>query len=266
MKLSKNIALAFVAITAGISISSFALAAGAGKHPAQQQWSFNGPLGKYDQAALQRGWQVYKQVCSACHGLKYFRFRNLGDMGYSADMIKAFAKEYEVAGEPDDYGDETVRAALPQDAFPSPFPNENAARASNGGALPPDLSLIVKARHDGANYTYSLLTGYGDVPAGFEVSDGMTYNAYFKGAQIAMAPPLFADAVEYEDGTPATEEQMARDVVQFLNFVAKPKLEERKHMGVNVLLFLLAMTIIFYLSMKKIWKPVKEGKIFYDDK
>jgi len=266
MKLSRNIALAFVAVTAGISITGSALSAEAGKHPLQQQWSFNGPLGKYDQAALQRGWQVYQQVCAACHSLKYFRFRNLSDMGYDASMIKAFAKEYEVAGEPDDYGDETVRAALPQDAFPSPFANDNAARASNNGALPPDLSLIVKARHDGANYVYSLLTGYNDAPAGFEVSDGMTYNAYFKGAQIAMASPLSADAIEYEDNSPATVERMASDVVQFLNFVAEPKLEERKHMGVNVLLFLLAMTIVFYLSMKKIWKPVKEGKIFYDDK
>ena len=266
MKLSKNIALALIAVTAGISVSGSTVASEAGKHPLQQQWSFDGAFGKYDQAALQRGWQVYQQVCAACHSLKYFRFRNLGDMGYDANMIKAFAKEYEVTGEPDDYGDETVRTALPQDVFPSPFANENAARASNNGALPPDLSLITKARHDGANYVYSLLTGYDDAPAGFDVSEGMTYNAYFKGSQIAMAAPLSADLVEYEDGNPATVERMASDVVQFLSFVAEPKLEERKHMGVNVLLFLLTMTIVFYLAMKKIWKPVKEGKIFYGDK
>jgi len=266
MKLSKNIAVALVAVLAGVGISGASVAAEAGKHPLQQNWSFEGMLGKYDQASLQRGWQVYQQVCSACHSLKYFRFRNLGDMGYSPEMVKAFAKEYEVAGEPDDYGDETVRPALPQDVFPAPYANENAARASNNGALPPDLSLMIKARHDGANYMFSLLTGYDDAPASFTVSDGMNYNPYFKGAQIAMAQPLSEDIIEYEDGTPATEEQMARDVAQFLTFVAEPKLEDRKHMGVNVLLFLLAMTIVFYLSMKKIWKPVKEGKNFYPDK
>jgi len=266
MKLYKNIAIALVAATASFGIATTATAAEEGKHPEQQKWSFDGMLGKYDEAALQRGWQVYQQVCSACHSLKYFNFRNLGDMGYEPDMVKAFAKEYEVAGEVDDAGDETVRAALPQDVFPAPFANENAARASNGGALPPDLSLITKARHDGPNYLYSLLVGYSDAPAGVTVADGMMYNAYFKGGQISMAPPLSEGIIDYQDGTPATEEQLARDVVQFLAFVAEPKLEARKHMGVNVLLFLFAMTVIFYLSMKKIWKPVKKGEIFYDDK
>ena len=266
MKLFKNIAIALVAVTASFGIATTATASEAGKHPEQQRWSFDGMLGKYDEAALQRGWQVYQQVCSACHSLKYFHFRNLGEIGYEPEMVKAFAKEYEVAGEPDDAGDETVRAALPQDVFPAPFANENAARASNGGALPPDLSLMVKARHDGTNYIYSLLTGYSDAPADVTVADGMMYNAYFKGGQISMAPPLSEGIIDYQDGTPATQEQLARDVVQFLSFVAEPKLEARKHMGVNVLLFLLAMTIIFYLSMKKIWKPVKNGEIFYDDK
>lgn len=263
MKFAKNIAIALVAV-AGMTGSVFA--AGADKYPEKQVWSFDGPMGKYDQAALQRGWQVYQQVCSSCHGLKYFRFRNLTEMGYGEDMVKAFAKEYEVAGEPDDAGDETVRAALPQDAFPNPFANDNAARASNGGALPPDLSLITKARHDGANYVYSLLVGYEDAPAGREIAAGKMYNPYFKGGQISMAPPLSEGIIEYEDGTAATPEQMSKDVVQFLMFVAEPDLENRHKMGLNVILYLALLTIIFYLSMKKIWKPIKEGKNVYEDK
>lgn len=262
MKFFKNIALA---LTATAALTGAVVAAGAAKHPIQQKWSFDGAFGKYDRASAQRGWQVYKQVCSACHSLKYFRFRNLDDLGYSPEMIKAFAAEYEVAGEPDDAGDETVRAALPQDVFPAPFANENAARASNGGALPPDLSLLAKARHDGSNYLFSILTGYEDAPAGFELSAGKNYNPYFKGGQISMAPPLAEGIVEYEDGTAATPEQMARDVTMFLTYVAEPKLEDRHRMGLNVLIFLGILTIILYLSMKKIWKPVKEGKNFYDD-
>jgi len=262
MKFVKNIAIALTAVAGFVGTLQ---AADAGKHPIQQEWSFEGPFGTYDQASTQRGWQVYKQVCAACHGLKYFKFRNLADIGYEEDMIKAFAAEYIVAGDPDDAGDPTERAALPQDAFPSPFANENAARASNGGALPPDLSLIVKARHDGANYLYSLMTGYEDAPAGKEVSAGKSYNPYFKGGQISMAPPLAEGIVEYEDGTAATPEQMAKDVTQFLAYVAEPGLNDRHHMGLNVLLYLIVLTIIFYLSMKKIWKTIKSGRNVYED-
>lgn len=261
MKLIKNIAVALGLSTMALTGAS---AAGTAEHPLQVDWSFNGPLGKFDLAAAQRGWQVYKQVCSSCHSLKYFRFRNLADIGYGEDMIKAFAAEYEVAGEPDEYGDETVRSALPQDVFPVPFANDNAARAANGGALPPDLSLIIKARHDGANYLFSLLTGYSDAPAGFELSDGMNYNPYFKGGQIAMVEPLAEGLIDYEDGTPATKEQMAKDLVQFLQYVAEPSLQTRHQMGIKVLLFLFVLTILLYISMKVIWKPVKEGKNFYE--
>jgi len=267
MKSVKNIAIALASIVGiAFGFTSAVSAAGADKHPMKMEWSFEGPFGTFDQAAAQRGWQVYKQVCASCHSLKYFHFRNLKDLGYSEDMIKAFAAEYEVAGEPDDVGDETVRAALPQDVFPAPFANDNAARASNGGALPPDLSLIVKARHDGPNYLYSLITGYEDAPADREISAGKQYNPYFKGGQISMAQPLFEGVVDYEDGTAATSEQMAKDVVTFLTYVAEPKLVDRHHMGLSVILFLLVLTIIFYLSMKKIWKDVKSGRNVYKDK
>lgn len=265
MKFVKNIAITLAAVAGIAGLGGAANAAAVDKHPMKQQWSFDGAFGTYDIASAQRGWQVYKQVCAACHSLKYFRFRNLEDLGYNADMVKAFAAEYEVAGEPDDAGDETMRAALPQDAFPNPFPNDNAARASNGGALPPDLSLMVKARHDGANYVYSLLVGYEDAPADREISAGKHYNPYFKGGQISMAPPLGEGVVDYEDGTAATSEQMAKDVVTFLTYVAEPKLVDRHQMGLNVLLFLAVLTIIFYLSMKKLWKEVKTGRNVYKD-
>ena len=263
MKFTKHLAIALVSV---VGIAGAAIASGADKHPEKQKWSSDGPLGQYDQASLQRGWQVYKQVCSNCHALKYFRFRNLADLGYSADEIKAFAKEYEVAGEPDEVGDETVRAALPQDTFPSPFPNDNAARASNGGALPPDLSLMTRARHDGKNYMYSLITGYEDAPEGRGIADDKSYNPYFKGGQISMAPPLFEGAVEYDAGQPeATAEQMAHDVVEFLSYVSDPTLGQRHELGFKVIIFLLLMTIIFFFSMKKIWRSVKAGKNFYEE-
>ena len=262
MKFIRNIAVALSFSTLALTGAS---AAGTAEHPLQVDWSFNGPFGKFDLASAQRGWQVYKQVCSSCHGLKYFRFRNLADIGYGEDMIKAFAAEYEVPGDPDEYGDETVRSALPQDVFPAPFPNDNAARAANGGALPPDLSLMVKARHDGANYIYSLLVGYKDAPADFDLSAGMSYNPYFKGGQIAMVEPLAEGLIDYEDGTAATPDQMAKDLVQFLQYVAEPSLQARHQMGIMVLLFLAVLTILLYISMKVIWKPVKAGKNFYED-
>ncbi len=260
MKLAKNIA---IALTAVAGLAGAAMGSAAAKHPMQMEWSFEGPTGTYDRAAAQRGWQVYKNVCSSCHSLKYFHFRNLADLGYEEDMIKAWAAEYTVVDGVDDAGDPKERKGLPQDVFPSPFPNPEAAAASNGGAVPPDLSLMTKARHDGANYVFSLLTGYEDAPADHEVPAGKSYNPYFKGGNISMAPPLAEGIIEYEDGTAGTPEQMARDVVTFLMFVAEPKLEARHHMGLNVILYLLILVVVLYFSMKKIWKPVKEGKNFY---
>lgn len=262
MKMMKSIAIALTALTVfGTAVN----AATAGKTPKQVDWEFDGVFGKFDIESAQRGWQVYREVCAACHGLKYFRFRNLADLGYSEDMIKAFAAEYTVAGEVDDAGDPTERAGLPQDAFPNPFPNDNAARASNGGALPPDLSLMVKARHDGANYVYSLMTGYEDAPADVEIAAGKAYNPYFKGDQISMAPPLSEGILEYEDGSTPSADQMSKDLVNFLMYVAEPNLQTRHQMGMSVVLFLLIFTILCYFSMKKIWAPVKAGKNLYED-
>jgi ubiquinol-cytochrome c reductase cytochrome c1 subunit len=226
------------------------------EHPKQQVWSFDGAQGKFDRAAAQRGFQVYKEVCSACHGLKRVAFRSLMDLGFSEAEVKALAKDYTFAAL-DDSGAVVDRPGIPADHFPSPQPNELAARAANNGAYPPDMSLLVKARHDGANYIYSLITGYHDAPADFPVSEGMHYNPYFEGRQIAMAAPLSADAVTYADGTAATVDQMAHDVVVFLQWASEPETEHRKSMGLRVMIFLAIGTVFFWIAKRRIWKNAK---------
>ncbi len=234
-------------------------AAGDAKKPKPHDWSWeSGPAGitgTFDRGALQRGFKVYKEVCAACHGLKFIAFRNLADPGgpgFSADEVKAIASEYtkEVL---DEFGDPVEVPRAPFDHFPSPFANEVQARASNNGAYPPDLSVINKARAGGADYIHSLLIGYKDAPAGFELGDGMYYNEYFKNKQIAMAPPLFEDIIEYDDGTPATIEQLSEDVVTFLMWTAEPKLEERKRMGFMVIIYLILMAALLYFTYRRIW-------------
>ena len=222
----------------------------------KQNWSFDGVFGKFDKAALQRGFQVYKEVCAGCHGLEYIAFRNLTELGLNVDQVKAIAAEYEVEDGPDDEGEMFTRPAILSDILPSPFANDNAARASNNGALPPDLSLIAKARTGGPDYLHALLTGYVDAPADVKINEGMSYNPYFPGNQIAMPPPIDDDAVEYTDGTPATVDQMSLDVVQFLMWAAEPKLEIRKRMGIKVILFLLVLTALFYASKRKVWSRI----------
>lgn len=224
-------------------------------HPKQIDWEFDGFLGRTDKQSIQRGYQVYKEVCSACHNLKLFSYRNLQDIGFSEAEVKQIAAEYMITDGPNDEGEMFERPALPSDRFVGPFANEQAARASNGGALPPDLSLIIKARHEGANYVYSLLTGFTNSPEEFHLNEGKFYNPYFEGRQISMTPPLADDgAIEYKDGTVATKEQMAMDVVNFLQFVAEPEMEQRKKMGVAVIIFLVILTILFAIAKKRIWK------------
>ncbi len=219
----------------------------------KRDWSFDGIFGSFDRAAQQRGYQVYNELCSGCHGLRLLTYRNLAALGYDEDDIKAFAAEYEVTDGPDEEGEMYQREALPSDHFVSPFANTNAARAANNGALPPDLSLIVKARKNGADYIYALLTGYGDTPDGRELPDGMYYNAAFPGRQIAMPQPLDDDAVEYADGTPATVNQMASDLTTFLAWTASPEMEARKLLGLKVMLFLLVFTAMLAAIKRKVW-------------
>lgn len=248
------IALAASCAIAGLGAGTAAAAEGVALP--HQEWSFDGFFGTYDRGAAQRGFQVYREVCTACHSMNLVRYRNLADLGFSEDEIKALAAEVEVTDGPDDSGEMFERPARPSDPFPAPFPNEKAARAANGGAYPPDLSLITKARVGGADYIYGLLTGYVEPPADVAVPDGMYYNAHFPGHQIAMPPPLSDDGVSYADGTPATVDQMAHDVTTFLSWAAEPELEVRKRTGVKVMLFLIVLTGLLYATKRKIWAKV----------
>lgn len=236
-----------------------AMASGDAEHPPQEKWTFDGPFGTFDRAAVQRGFQVYKQVCSACHSMNFLSYRNLVDIGLSELEVKAIAAEYMVMDGPNDDGEMFERPGLPSDHFKAPFANEKAARASNNGAYPPDLSLIIKARHDGANYVHALLTGFEEPPADVKLNAGMHYNKYFAGHQIAMAPPLVTEGqVVYADGTKATVDQMSRDVVNFLTWAAEPKMEARKQMGVKVILFLMIFAGIMYCVKRKLWKGLEQ--------
>ncbi|MDF1792667.1 MAG: cytochrome c1 [Thalassobaculaceae bacterium] len=251
--------IAAVAIAAGawsFALSTPANAAGEEIEIPSHDWSFKGPFGTYDRGALQRGFQIYKNVCASCHALNYVAYRNLEHFGYNEDEVKAIAAEATVIDGPNDEGEMFERPGKPSDRFVAPFANDKAARAANGGAFPPDLSMIVKARPDGANYVRSLLLGYVDPPADFKMMEGMNYNAYFGGHQIAMAKPLYGDDVTYEDGTPTSIEQEAEDVVTFLAWASEPEMEERKRAGVMTLLFLLVFTGLLYATKRKIWADV----------
>lgn len=221
-----------------------------------QPWSFNGPFGTFDRASAQRGFQVYKEVCSNCHSMKEMYYRNLTGIGLSEEQVKAVAGAVEVPAGTDDAGNPVERPAVPSDHFRSPYTNDKAARAANNGVLPPDQSLIQKARENGSDYIFALLNGYRDAPAGVKVGDGQYYNIYFPGNQLAMPPPLQEGGVTYADGTPATVDQMGRDVAQFLTWTSNPELEARKRMGVKVVLFLTLMTGLTIAVKKKIWKDV----------
>lgn len=226
--------------------------------PHKMSWEFEGFFGRFDRQSIQRGFQIYKEVCAACHSMKLMSYRNLENAGFTPDQVKQIAAGYTVTDGPNDEGEMFERPALPSDKFVSPFPNDNAARAANGGALPPDLSLIVKARHDGANYIYSLLRGYQQAPAHFELAEGKYYNPYFEGRQIAMPSPLADDgAVEYKDGTYASKEQMTIDIVNFLQFAAEGETEHRKKMGVRSMIFLFILTAVFIVAKRRVWSKIK---------
>jgi ubiquinol-cytochrome c reductase cytochrome c1 subunit len=245
------------------------------EHPRDVAFSFEGPFGTFDRRQLQRGFQVYKEVCAACHGLNLVAFRNLADLGYSEAEVKAIADQWqiEVPSINPETGEAATRKALPADRFPNPYANEVAARAANNNAYPPDLSLITKARHGGAEYIYSLLTGYrdantyknhegGSLPAQNRPGQGLYFNPYFPNLNIAMPPPITADGqVTYADGTNATMDQMAKDVSAFLMWSAEPKLENRHRTGIAVLIFLIVATILAYLSYRQIWATEKNRRV-----
>ena len=226
------------------------------------EWSFKGFFGKFDRASLQRGYQVYIEVCSACHSMKYLSYRNLSEPGgpeFSENQAKAIASNFEVTDGPNSEGEMFTRPAKLSDKFVMPYENVEAATAANGGAYPPDMSVLVKARKGGADYIYSLLLGYDDPPAGIELDDGVYYNKYMYGNKIKMSAPLSDGIVEYSDGTEATTEQMSKDVVSFLMWSAEPHLESRHKTGFRVIVYLIILTILVYLSMKKIWSRVEKN-------
>jgi ubiquinol-cytochrome c reductase cytochrome b/c1 subunit len=243
--------------------------------PPSQTWSFSGPVGKFDRGSLQRGLKVYKEVCSACHALSYIAFRNLADPGgpgFTTAQVASFASDYKIKDGPNDQGEMFERPGRPADYFPSPFPNEQAARAANGGAAPPDLSLITKARsyergfpqfifdfftqfqEQGPNYVAAILQGFEKTPpAGVTIPDGSYYNRYFPGHAIKMPPPLSDGQVTFDDGSPATVAQYAKDVATFLTWTAEPHMEARKRIGLQVFVFLILLTGLLYFTKKKVW-------------
>ena len=226
-------------------------------------WSFKSFFGKYDRASLQRGYQVYNEVCASCHSLKYLSYRNLAEKGgpeFSEAEAKAIAANFEVTDGPDSTGEMFTRPARLSDKFVNPYANEEEAKSVNGGAYPPDMSVLVKARSGGADYIYSLLLGYEDPPANVKLDEGVYYNKYMYGNKIKMSAPLSDGLIEYSDGTKATTEQMSKDVVSFLMWTAEPHLEQRHKFGFRVIIYLIILSVLVYFSMKKIWSRI-ESKV-----
>mmetsp|Transcript_17021 Transcript_17021/g.31304 ORF Transcript_17021/g.31304 Transcript_17021/m.31304 type:complete len:285 (+) Transcript_17021:64-918(+) len=213
-------------------------------HAPAHDWSFNGPFSSFDHAAIRRGHQVYTQICAACHSLELVSYRTLIDVAFTEQEVKNMAAEVDVEDGPDDTGEMFERPGKPSDFFPSPYRNEEEGRMANAGAYPPDLSLMVKARHSGADYVFSLLTGYRDAPEGVQLRDGLYYNPYFPGGAIGMPKQLEDGAVDYEDGTPSTVSQMASDVVTFLAWTSEPEHDDRKRTGVKWITALVVMAAI----------------------
>jgi cytochrome c1 len=252
------------ALGASFALALFPVVAAAQEPPPEpkiesQSWSFDGPFGTYDQTQLQRGYGVYKRICANCHSMRLLSYRNLGELGgpeFSADQVKALAEEIQVTDGPNDKGEMYQRPGRPSDRFRSPFPNDEAARVANGGALPPDLSVMAKARPGGPDYIYALLTGYKDTPHGFDLAQGMHYNVAFPGHQIAMPPPLADGLVEYTDDTKPTADNYAKDVAAFLMWAAEPKLQERHMLGARVIVFLFALAVVMLLAKRVVWSGV----------
>jgi len=222
----------------------------------KNNWSFNGLFGTFDRASLQRGFQVYKEVCSGCHSVQYLSYRNLVEKGgpeFSIEEAKAIASQDELEDGPNSNGEMFTRSARLSDKFVKPYPNVQASTAANGGAYPPDMSVLAKARSGGADYIYSLLLGYKEAPAGFELDDSVYYNKYMSGNKIKMSEPLYDEMVEYSDGTSATKEQLAKDVTTFLVWSSEPHLEKQHRMGFKTLLYLIVLISLVYMSKKKVW-------------
>ena len=272
--------LAAFGIAAGIALSAssaFAASEYPVNKPREVDWSFSGPFGKWDLGQLQRGYKIYEEVCASCHSIELLSFRNLQDIGFSEAEVKAIAAEFEVTDGPDAEGEMFERAAKPSDRIPGPYANSAEAAYANNGAVPPDFSLLAKARapergfptfvfdifttyaENGSDYIYSLLTGYKDAPEGTEIAEGTHYNPYFiAGKALAMGPPLDDDSVDYDDGTPQTLDQHAKDITAFMTWAAEPYLIERKQLGFKVIIFLLILSMLLYLTKKQVFAALKK--------
>ncbi len=274
----KHILKGLAALGLGLALAGAAQAAEYPlRKPIEQSWSFAGPFGTYNKAQLQRGMQVFREACSICHGLDRIAFRNFRDLGYSEAQVIALASEYEVQDGPDSFGEMFMRPAVPSDYYPDPYPNPQAAAAANNGAAPPDLSLIAKARavergfprfvfdvftqyaEGGPDYIYSLLTGYQEAPEGYHAQPGTYYNPYFiAGTSLSMPPPLADGTITYNDGSPQTVEQYARDVSAFLMWAAEPTLEARKRTGFVVMIFLILFGGLVYMTKRRVWEAAHQ--------
>ena len=246
-----------LALAIGLFAAAPAYAAGGDIEIPDRKFSFDGVFGTYDRASAQRGFQVYKEVCSACHSMRLVSYRNLRELGQTEAQVAGIASQFQIVDGPNDEGQMFERAGRPADRFRKPFANDAAARAANNGALPPDLSVMTKARAGGADYLFALLVGYEDPPPGVTLMDGMHFNRYFPGNQIAMGAPLNPDQVEFADGTSATVEQMAHDVSTFLQWAAEPELEQRRALGVKIIIFLTILAGLTYAVKRKIWANVE---------
>ena len=232
------------------------LASGSGNDLPKHNWSFKGLTGTFDKSSVQRGFKVYREVCSGCHSMSLLYYRDLIDIGFSNEEVKAIAAEYMVIDGPNEEGELFERPAKPSDRFVSPFSNEQEARVSNNGSYPPDLSVITKAKKHGPDYIYNLLLGYTDPPVDFELGEGMYYNKWKEGHQISMAQPLDEGYVDYDDGTENTLPQLAEDITTFLVWSAEPELEERKKLGIKVLLFFIVLGSIVFIVKNRLWRGI----------
>jgi len=248
-------------VAVGAATAGTVMASDGTLQPPKQPWNHTGNFAAYDAASVRRGHQVYAQVCASCHGLEHIAYRNLVDVCYTESEAKTIAEDTDVKDGPDDEGEMFDRPGKLSDYLPSPYPNEEAARFANNGAYPPDLTLIVKARPNGIDYIFALLTGYKDPPAGIAARDTQYYNPYFPGGWIGMPPPLSDGAVDYDDDTPNTASQMAKDVCTFLHWAAEPEADERKLMGMKTLVLLTVMFCATWYTKRIKWSVVKNRRL-----
>ena len=232
------------------------LASGSGNDLPKHNWSFKGLTGTFDKSAVQRGFKVYREVCSGCHSMSLLYYRDLIDIGFSDEEVKAIAAEYTVIDGPNEEGEMFERPAKPSDRFVPPFSNEQEARISNNGSYPPDLSVITKAKKRGPDYIFNLLLGYTEPPVDFDLGEGMYYNKWKEGHQISMAQPLDEGYVDYDDGTENTLPQLAEDITTFLVWSAEPELEERKKLGIKVILFFIVLGSIVFIVKNRLWREI----------